>query len=232
VIRAVTFDAAGTLVALREPVGETYARVAGRFGIAAAPAPVDDAFRRAFAAAPPLAFPGSAPAARAALERGWWRDVVRAALGADDRDPRFAACFDALFAHYASAAAWRVFPDVPPALAALRRRGLRVGVVSNFDGRLPALLQALDLAPLLDAVVWSTAAGAAKPAAAIFEAAGRALGVPVAALCHVGDDPIADVAGARDAGASAILIDRAGSTPEAVMSLDGLDAILSAADVE
>jgi len=60
VIRAVTFDAAGTLIAPREPVGATYARIAAAHGIAADAATTAAAFRRAFAAAPPMAFPGTA----------------------------------------------------------------------------------------------------------------------------------------------------------------------------
>jgi putative hydrolase of the HAD superfamily len=208
-IRAVTFDAAGTLFAPRERVGETYARTARRHGIDADPDAVDAAFRRVFRAAPPLAFPATA-VDRLARERAWWREVVRGALALDAADPRLDPVFDALFAHYERGHAWRVFSDVVPALDALRRRGLALGVVSNFDGRLPVLLSALRLASAFDAVVWSSAAGAAKPDPTIFAAAAHALAVPLASLLHVGDDAIADVDGARGAGARALQLDREG----------------------
>jgi putative hydrolase of the HAD superfamily len=229
VIRAVTLDAAGTLFAPSEPVGVTYARVARRHGIAADPAGVEARFRRALRAAPPLAFPGTTASGRALLERAWWLDVVRTALSADDATPpRLAACFEALFAHYARADAWTVFADVPPALAALRSHGVRLAVVSNFDGRLPGVLDGLGLGGAFDAVVWSSAAGAAKPDPAIFEAAAGRLEVDTRATWHVGDDPHADVGGARAAGATAVLLDRHGATADAIATLAELVPLLVA----
>src|SRR5207253_4735702 len=133
---AVTLDAAGTLFEVAEPVGATYARIAARHGIGLAPAEVTRRFRAALAAAPPLAFPGASPVRLGDHERAWWYAVVRRAFGAGATSPQFDACFTELFDVFAQAAAWRVFPDAPGALRALRARGLRVGVVSNFDGRL------------------------------------------------------------------------------------------------
>jgi putative hydrolase of the HAD superfamily len=209
-IRAVTLDAAGTLFAVAEPVGTTYARFAERHGMSVPAAAIERAFRIALAAAPPLAFPDAEPEALGERERAWWRAIVGQALGAPP-GPALEACFDDLYRHYAEASAWRVFPDVAPALAALRSRGLGIGVVSNFDARLPRLLAALGLAPRIDAVVCSARAGAAKPAAAIFLAAVTRLGVSAAETLHAGDDPVADVQGARGAGLTAVLVDRTGA---------------------
>jgi len=226
VIRAVTLDAAGTLFAPRQPIGETYARIAGEHGIVLEPRVVDEAFRRAFGTAPPLAFPGAGPDALPALERAWWRAVVRDAFGSPAGHPRFEACFETLFAYYAQADAWALFPEVVPTLRALRDRGVRVGVVSNFDGRLPGLLEALGLASALDATVWSSAAGAAKPAREIFETAARRLGAHPSELCHVGDDLEADVRGARTVGATAIHLDRRTRRAGSLATLSGLIARL------
>jgi putative hydrolase of the HAD superfamily len=227
VIRAVTLDVAGTLVAPREPVGRTYARVARAHGIAADETVVERAFRDAFRAAPPLAFPEAAATERAHLERAWWRDVVAVALGVPRTEPRLDACVDALYAHFAHAAGWRVYPDVLPALEALRARRLRTAVVSNFDGRLPGLLDELGIGRCVDAVVWSSDVGAAKPAAAIFLEAVRRLGVAPAETIHVGDDPDADACGAKRAGLRVIQLDRSGRDPNALVSLAGLAARLS-----
>jgi putative hydrolase of the HAD superfamily len=207
-VRAVTLDAAGTLITPASAVGSTYAAVAAANGILADAAAVDARFHRALAAAPPLAFPQLDAAARPARERAWWAAVVGEALDAAAAGPRLDACVDTLMAHYASPRAWRVFPDVAPALRALRARGRRLAIVSNFDGRLPALLEGLGIRALVDTVVHSTAAGAAKPDARIFVAAVRALGVELADTVHAGDDPAADVAGARAAGLAAVLVDR------------------------
>lgn len=221
-IRAVSFDAVGTLITPVEPVGATYARVAARFGIGLDPREAEAGFRHGFAAAPPLAFPGLAPAELGDAERAWWRALVATAFGDAARHAAFAECFDALFAHYAGQAAWRVYDDVRPALEGLRHRRLRLGVVSNFDGRLPGILTGLGLLPLFDAVVCSSRAGAAKPDARVFAAAAGALGVPLAALHHVGDDDRADVGGASAAGARATHLDRTGRAPGAIRDLTGL----------
>ncbi len=212
-VRAVSFDAAGTLFATTEPVGETYARVARAHGIAAEAAVVERAFRAAFASAPPLAFPGASPTARPAHERAWWYAVVRASLGVRRADAAFDACAAALFDHYAQAAAWRVFSDVRPTLHALRARGIRLVVVSNFDARLAPLLDALGLAAAFDHVEPSTTAGAAKPDPRIFHAALQRIGVAPPDAMHVGDAIVDDVEGARAAGLRAVFLDRDGRRP-------------------
>jgi putative hydrolase of the HAD superfamily len=222
-IRAVTLDAAGTLVTVAEPVGQTYARIAARHGLRVSPAAAEGEFRAAMAAAPPLAF-GNDPTDLRDRERAWWSAVVRRALPTMTAGAAFDATFDALFAHYADARAWRVFPEVPETLAALRARGLVLAVVSNFDTRLGPLLDALGIAAHLDAVVHSSAAGAAKPDAAIFRAALERLAVSPDGTLHAGDDPVADVAGARGAGLHAALVDRrgGGSPPPDVLRLRSL----------
>ena len=154
----------------------------------------------------------SAAGGRAVVER-----VTRAAGGV----PEFDAYFDRLYAHYASAPAWRVYPEVPGVLAASPRSAVcALAVVSNFDSRLPPLLDALGLAAFFDAVVCSGAAGAAKPDGAIFAYALEGLGVEASEALHVGDSREADYDGARSAGIEALLVERgatarrAGSIPD------------------
>jgi putative hydrolase of the HAD superfamily len=213
-LAAVTLDAGGTLFEVAEPVGRTYARLAARHGILVDPETLDAAFAEAFVWAPPLAFPGASPSRLADHERAWWYAIVRHAFGETAAAARgFDACFDDLFAHYARPEAWRVFPEVPAALAALRARGLASAVVSNFDGRLPALLDGLGLAPLVDHVVYSARTGAAKPDARIFRDAVGRMGVAPARALHAGDSLHADVEGARAAGLHAALVARRGDAP-------------------
>jgi putative hydrolase of the HAD superfamily len=202
-IRAVLLDAVGTLVALREPVGASYARVAAAHGVRIAPERIDAAFRRAFSAAPPAVFPDAPRAELPARERAWWRDVASRAFHAADPAQRFAdfdACFDALWRRFASPAAWAPAPGAGEALRGLRAAGRRCAVVSNFDRRLPALLEGLGLAPLLDACVLPSDAGSAKPDPGIFRAALAALGARPAEAAFVGDDSRRDLDPARALG--------------------------------
>src|SRR5207247_2122904 len=122
-LEAVMLDAVGTLIAVAEPIGRTYARFAAQHGIALAPDEVERRFDEALADAPPLAFPGVDAARLAERERAWWSAVVRRAFGPAAERPSFDRCFAELFAHYGRPEAWRVFPEVPEALRLLRHGG-------------------------------------------------------------------------------------------------------------
>ncbi len=102
------------------------------------------------------------------------------------------------------------YPDAVPALTALRRRGLRLVAVSNWDCSLGTVLARCGLAELLEGAVSSAEAGAAKPDPAIFAAALELVGCPPAEALHVGDTPEEDVIGAEAAGIRALLLDRDG----------------------
>lgn len=103
---------------------------------------------------------------------------------------------------------WHVFPDVTPALRALRERGLVVGAVSNWTWQLPELLHALDLVSHFDFIAASSRIGFEKPHPEIFNwALAQARAAPSEAI-HVGDHLDADVEGARGAGIQPVLIDR------------------------
>lgn len=110
------------------------------------------------------------------------------------------------------------FPDAAPALAALRKRGLRLVCVSNWDYELDAVLERIGLAAALDGIVTSAAVGARKPDPAIFAPALAIAGCPAAEALHVGDSPD-DVAGARAAGIDVLRIDRDGGAEADVSSL-------------
>ena len=112
-----------------------------------------------------------------------------------------------LFDHFADPSLWRVYPDVPAVLRRWHGAGLRLAVVSNFDRRLPPLLEGLGLADLFERVVVSSSAGAAKPSPLPFQMALEALGLPASQVWHVGDSP-EDRAGARAAGVRCLLVQR------------------------
>jgi putative hydrolase of the HAD superfamily len=105
---------------------------------------------------------------------------------------------------------FRAYPDAPPALAELRRRGLRLVCVSNWDVSLPRVLAGVGLAEALDGVVTSAGAGARKPDPAIFELALERAGCEPGQALHVGDTPEEDAAGAAAAGIPHLLIGRGG----------------------
>jgi putative hydrolase of the HAD superfamily len=213
-ILAVVFDAVGTLLLPFEAVGETYARLARAHGVAIPASRLEEAFRRVLAAAPPNVHPGASPALAAERERGWWRQRVRETFRAADQMARFEdfeSFFARLWAHYGEAAAWRLAAGAKQCLDALAARGLRLGVLSNFDQRLRRVLAGLGLAERFEVVTLPADAGAAKPERAIFDACLARFALAPGRMLYVGDHATLDVAAARASGWHAL---DAGALPD------------------
>jgi putative hydrolase of the HAD superfamily len=128
--------------------------------------------------------------------------ALAAAVGGAELDA------DSLTAALLESLRFKAYADAAPALAALRRAGVRLVVVSNWDVSLPRVLGRVGLAGCVDAVLTSAGVGARKPAPEIFHAALRAAGVGAAEAIHVGDSLAEDVAGAVAAGVEPVLVAR------------------------
>jgi HAD superfamily hydrolase (TIGR01509 family) len=114
-----------------------------------------------------------------------------------------------LFARFAAPGTFVLFPGAVELLDALRRRGLAIGIVSNWSQRLPEIVEGLGLGRRLDFVLASAIERVEKPDAEIFARACARAGVaPIEAL-HAGDDVRKDVLGARAAGLQAVRVDHA-----------------------
>ena len=105
---------------------------------------------------------------------------------------------------------FHAFDDARPALDELRKAGLRLICVSNWDISLPEVLERCRLDKALDGVVTSAETGVRKPDPAIFTAALNLAGCGPDEALHVGDTVAEDIAGAGAAGIRALHIDRAG----------------------
>lgn len=143
-------------------------------------------------------------------DRGFWSDFlgrIAAYLGVDHPGP-FAAA--ELYDRFSRADAWAIYADVEPVLDELAARRLRLVVTSNWDARLPDLLDDLGLAERLDGIVSSWRVGYEKPHPAIFETVTVELGLAPDAVLHVGDRHLADLEGARAVGMQALLLRRDG----------------------
>lgn len=209
-VKAIFFDAAGTLFSVNGSVGDIYARIAHDYGKEVAAADLEIGFRRCFAAAPPMAFPGAEPEQLLTLEKHWWRTLVQKAFAPLGPFPAFHAYFEALFNFFARADAWLLYPETRSTLAALQDQGFRLGVISNFDSRLFDILDGFGIARFFDPIVISTRAGAAKPDRRIFARALTQARVEAQEALHVGDSYEADVVGAQQTRLTPVFINRSG----------------------
>lgn len=98
------------------------------------------------------------------------------------------------------------------ALTTLRSNGLKLAIVTNGETAFQSRhIEALGLRDLVDAILISEAEGLRKPDAALFARVARSFGVDPGACLFVGDNPIADIAGAQAAGMQALWF-RSGKT--------------------
>jgi putative hydrolase of the HAD superfamily len=103
---------------------------------------------------------------------------------------------------------FHLFPDAIPTLEALRAAGYRLGIISNWSWNLPDLCDGLGIMPYFEHIVTSARVGASKPHRAIYDYALNWFSVRPEEAVQIGDNPIADVSGARARGMHAILIAR------------------------
>jgi putative hydrolase of the HAD superfamily len=195
-LKAVLFDAGNTLLFL------DYDRMAAAVG-AVLGLPLD-----------PVRLAGAAGDASRAAERVRGKDRDRArvhletlftAVGVPPaRMDEARGCLERL--HRESNLWCRLAAGTREALDRLRAGGLRLGVVSNADGRVEEALVAAGLRDCFDVVLDSALVGVEKPDPAIFRAAIDALAVAPAEALYVGDLYDVDVVGARAAGIEAVLL--------------------------
>lgn len=208
-------DAVGTLFGVQGSVGEVYGKLARSFGVDVSIELLNDAFYQSFQASSPAAFPGVALNAIPQYEYAWWRSIAIATfqrIGVLDKFAAFESFFECLYAHFATAEPWVLYPDVIPTLSHWQQQGIPLGIISNFDTRLYAVLRALTLDTFFTSVTISTEVGAAKPSPTIFVEALQKHNCLAHQAWHIGDSKNEDYQAAQQAGLQGIwLQDRTGA---------------------
>ena len=197
-------------------VGHVYSAVAAELGYGSvSPEELNEAFARAWKLKQQFDYSLSA-----------WFGLVKEVFGKHLSSPLSQKLFDSLYERFSAGAAWCVYDDVRPTLQALRQRGYRLAVISNWDHRLKPLLADLQLTEYFEAIVLSVDVGATKPAAKIFEHTLSLLKLPPPAVLYIGDSMEEDVIGPRECGMAALLLDRDRKTDECLSSLTNLLSLL------
>ena len=103
------------------------------------------------------------------------------------------------------------YPESEAVLRRLREMGVGLYVVSNWDLQLVGVLENLGWMRYFDGITVSAVSGVEKPDPRLFEEALEVSGVGRNGAVHVGNDPIADIRGAAEAGIDSVLVDRSGN---------------------
>lgn len=201
-IRAVFFDAVGTLIEPWPSAIEVYEEMGRRHGSSLARSEIASRFRSAFRREDDIDRQAHWQTSEEREQRRW-RHIVAAVLD-DVKDGE--ACFRALWQHFARPEAWHCLEGADPVLAELERRGYTLGMASNFDSRLRSVAGGLmELRPVRSLII-SSESGWRKPAAQFFERVVNAARVSAEEVLFVGDDPLNDGEGSRAAGMGVALL--------------------------
>lgn len=233
--RAVFFDAGETLLSPHPSFHELFAGALAEQGRPVTPAQVKKTFESlapTFAeVVDRMAISPWSTSKQASLE--FWGRLYATALadlGIPDPQGLLAGALYSKFTRYES---YRLFDDSVPTLSAIRKAGLVVGLISNFEDWLEGMLIEMEVAHLFDLMVISGKEGVEKPDPAIFNLALGRAGVSAEHALYVGDHPRIDVEGARAVGMGAVLIDRRnhhqGFEGNRIATLDGLLELLDLA---
>lgn len=209
-VNTVFFDAADTLFYIKDGLGPTYAGVAQKHGAQnAEPDVIKKAFVKAFNSAPPLAFGDVSADDRKKLEKDYWRVIVEQVYSEVGMFDGFDDHFEELFEVFRSRA-WTLFPETKETLETLKEKGMKLGIISNFDSRVYDVMQDLGITGYFDFFVISSEAGYAKPESRIFKIALQEADSTAIDCIHIGDNLNNDFHCPRTVGIQALLIDREG----------------------
>jgi putative hydrolase of the HAD superfamily len=230
--RAVFFDVGETLVHVDPSFAELFVRVLAGSGHERSLEEVREASAHVYARFSEAARDGSMWTTTPERSRAFWTSVYERMLGALGvaEDDGLAATLHREFTRMEN---YVLFDDVVPTLAALRARGVLLGVVSNFEAWLEDWFGAHELLELLPVRVISGIEGIEKPDARIFRLALERASVSAGDAAYVGDNPEFDVDPPAALGMFPVLVDRRGRFPDhegaRITDLRDLPAILSAA---
>ena len=204
-IRAVFFDAVGTLLFPAEPVSATYRRIAAKQGIEIDEETVRSRLLPAFERQERVDHAGGWRTDEAReVER--WRTIVTETL---EEVPDPTACFQELWQWYSAPLAWQAHPQTAEVLTVLQQHGLILGMASNFDARLHQIIGQMQVfAPVRERCVVSSLTTWRKPASEFFAEVVRLSDSALEEVLFIGDDRRNDYDGAHAAGLRAVLLER------------------------
>ncbi|MBK5210704.1 MAG: HAD-IA family hydrolase [Coriobacteriia bacterium] len=233
-ISAIFFDAGNTLLYPYPSVGATMARVCQSHGIEKTAQDFDEHM---------VSFADYYAQAYENDESFWsehdrqqrmWIDGYSLILRRAGIESDIEQLVNDIYNAFDDAQAWRLFEGVESTFAELKERGYRIGIISNWGRGLNELLEGLGLGAYIDSVTASAGVGMHKPEPDIFRHALSSLSVSADNALHVGDHPIADVAGCRAVGMHPVLIEHSSHTmldPTAQRETSGVPRIASIPEI-
>jgi putative hydrolase of the HAD superfamily len=200
----IVFDAVGTLIEPVPSVAEAYWRIGNKFGSQYTIEDILSRFRKQFEKSYSNS-EGEKHCSNEEIELARWKQIVERVL---DDVTEMDACFAEVHSHFSKPEAWQVFTDVPPLLQSLKQAGYSLAIGSNFDHRIHEVCAGHSELMPIDVAFASAELGYRKPSLIFYSELASRLNVSPTQMLMIGDHEENDVISARQAGLSALLIDR------------------------
>jgi putative hydrolase of the HAD superfamily len=203
-IKAIVFDAVGTLISPTPPASKVYEGVGQEHGSRHTEEEIRARFNQALKSEEErdrlLGFRTDEQ-----REEERWRNIVGRVLD-DVREPE--AVFQQLFVHFAQPAAWELNIVIEMEPLASTLAGYRLGIASNYDRRLKTVMAGFPNLSRFEQVIISSEVGWRKPARPFFDAIAQKFQLDLSTILYVGDQIDIDYRAAVDAGMQTVLFDK------------------------
>ena len=234
-LKLITFDAFNTIIRIKGgSPGKTYAKAARQLDIAAEPKVLDEAFMYVY-----RDMKRNYPVygvRHGMTAKQWWGDIVRDTFhnsGYRINMLEMEKLSSTLYENFMKLETWELCSQSEQVLQSLKKRGLRLAVISNCDERLHTILSAMKLQSFFDFIVTSHECQYEKPDPRIFTYALDKAGVSADEVAHVGDDLKDDYLGARNVGMHSFLLDHSNNFSNSELeNVDKSHIIKQLSDVE
>jgi putative hydrolase of the HAD superfamily len=207
-IEAVFFDAGETLLSPQPSWSELSARVLQQRGHDVTTELLREAWRHGGQHFLNAADEGFMFSVSAEDSHHFWTSLYHDMLDFLGIDDDVAA--EVLYKTFSDPTNYALFEDALPAVTALKERGLKIGIISNFESWLRKMLAGMDVLDLFDVIAISGDLNLEKPDPRIFKWAMGEAGVDAPSSMHVGDSPNFDAQPAHELGMVGVLLDRHG----------------------
>lgn len=225
-IKAVTFDAGGTLIHPYPSAGAIYAEILARHRITIQTPALEHLFSSALQKAQSTIRENLDET----TEKYYWREIVRDTIGRFcPQKEKFSEVFEDIFDAFACAKRWKAADDAADTLATLKSRGYPLALLSNADKRYRQVFTEMGFDDFFEYMFISSEIGYEKPDWRIFDHVQKYLQVPPESILHVGDSPMRDGRGAAEAGWQYLILSpesEADGGPLCISSLSRLLALL------
>lgn len=210
-IKAIFFDAGGTLLYIHPSVGKVYADVTREMGVELSDERIETRLHEIWEEyAPTNCVREGDYRASDERDRNMWKEFLRRLY--DDLEPlqqlEFDEWFENVFDRFGEPGTFQLYDESMETIRRLKQADRYVGVVSNWDSRLLSICEGLGIDDHVDFILPSAVAGYRKPSERIFEQALDTADVRPEEAMHIGDKTLDDYEGSKSAGLTPVLLDR------------------------